>query len=282
MTKILVTGATGFLGNHVINSLLSYDCEVIATSIESHNDASRYSWYNKVDYVSTDLSTQDVDFYKSFSRPHSLIHLAWQGLPNYDNRFHLDINLKSSYSFLKNMIACGLKNVVVSGTCFEYGMQSGCLNEGMATNPSNFYAIAKDELNKSIANLKNEYDFKFTWTRLFYLYGDGQSPNSLLGQLKKSIRNKDTEFNMSAGDQIRDFIDVKEVADILARLTIKDQDFGIVNCCSGKPITVLQFVQEQLESVDYKIKLNLGYYPYSKFEPKEFWGDRTKLDSIIL
>jgi dTDP-6-deoxy-L-talose 4-dehydrogenase (NAD+) len=56
---------------------------------------------------------------------------------------------------------------------------------------------------------------------------------------------------------------------------------GIINCCSGKPITVEQFVRNYLKKIEKNIKLNLGYYPYPDYEPMEFWGDTAKLNPIL-
>ncbi len=279
--KILVTGATGFLGNHVINKLTNQNCEIIATSIDSHEIASKFNWYSKVRYVQADLNNSNNNYFDLFNNPDSLIHLSWEGLPNFGEMYHIERNLFSNYLFIKNMIELGLKNVLVSGTCFEYGIQEGCLIEDMDTIPSNPYGLAKDSLRKFLEELKKTVDFNFTWLRLFYLYGIGQSPNSLLSQLQTAIDNKDNVFNMSPGDQIRDFINVEEVADIISKLSLKRLDSGIVNCCSGNPITVTEFVKNYLKSAGYEMKLNLGHYPYSLFEPMAFWGDRSKLDSIL-
>lgn len=280
MIKVLVTGATGFLGNHVITQLIKLDCEIIATSLELHDDAAKYHWYDKVNYVPADLNKSRLDYFELFGNPDNLIHLAWEGLPNYNELYHVEKNLFNSYFFIKNMVKQGLKNVSVAGTCAEYGMQEGCLNEDMPTMPANSYALAKDSLRKFLEELKKTVDFNLTWLRIFYIYGSGQSSKSLLSQLQKAIKNGEKEFNMSPGDQIRDFIKVEEAANIISNLSLNNADNGIVNCCSGKPVTVLNFVQDYLKSVNYEMKLNLGYYPYSAFEPKAFWGNRTKLVTL--
>lgn len=281
MTKVLVTGATGFLGNHVIDKLMQHDCEIVATSLESQGNASKHHWYDKVTYVPADLNNNEQDFFELFGYPDGLVHLAWEGLPNYNEMYHIEKNLFNSYFFIKNMVKQGLKNVLVAGTCFEYGMQEGRLSEDMVTMPTNPYGMAKDSLRKFLEELKKTIDFNFTWLRLFYLYGTGQSPNSLLSQLDRAIKNGDVEFNMSPGDQIRDFIGVGEAAGIIAALSLNKLDNGIVNCCGGKPISVTDFVRDYLKTVGYEMRLNLGHYPYSVFEPMAFWGDRTKLDSVL-
>ena len=87
------------------------------------------------------------------------------------------------------MVANGLKDINVIGTCFEYGMQSGSLSENLPSKPVTAYAISKDTLRRFLEELKKNYNFYFKWIRLFYMYGKGQSPKSILPQLDKALDN---------------------------------------------------------------------------------------------
>ena len=279
--KILVTGATGFIGNHVITKLIKAGYQVIASST-SEEKASRYSWFPEVTFIPFDLSTspQATNLYKFFQAPDNLIHLAWQGLPNYKAAFHLEKNLPVHFAFLANLIDNGLEDVTVTGTCFEYGMQEGCLREDMITAPANAYAVAKDSLRKQLQLFQQNRSFLLKWVRLFYMYGAGQNPNTLLSQLEKALEENQVAFNMSGGEQVRDFLPVEEVADYIIRIAVQDEITGIINCCSGKPVTVKQFVEDYLRKKNKSIKLNLGFYPYADYEPMAFWGDNSKLKQI--
>lgn len=282
MKKVLVTGATGFIGNYVIGELLREGCEIIATS-PNVQKAQFTTWYDKVEYIPFDLRSQKpgVDYYSFFKRPDALIHLAWEGLPNYKSPFHLEENLPTHSSFLSNLIRHGLADLTVAGTCFEYGMQEGCLTEEMPAKPANPYAIAKDALRKQLVQLQANQYFELKWIRLFYMYGQGQSPNSLFSQLLDAIRKGEKVFNMSPGDQIRDFLDVKKAAEYIIAIALQNKVTGVINCCSGKPVEVKQFVINFLRENNKSIGLNLGYYPYSDLEPRNFWGDTTKLKTIL-
>ncbi len=156
---------------------------------------------DKVSYLFLDLNkiNQQENYFSKFGNPDMLIHLAWQGLPNYKSLFHFENNLISHYFFLKNMVSHGLKKLVVTGTCFEYGMKEGCLSEDMVTDPQNPYALAKDTLRKFLFELRKKIEFDCTWIRLFYMYGEGQNPNALLSQLQTALENGDKAFNMSGG-----------------------------------------------------------------------------------
>ena len=279
--KVLVTGATGFIGNYVVETLLKQGYHVIATS-SAETKAATANWYHKVEYIPFNLSEFDnsINYFSYFNQPDILIHLAWEGLPNYKADFHLTKNLPLQKDFLQNMIQNGLKDITVTGTCFEYGMKEGCLSEDMECEPANAYAISKHGLCLALEKLTAQYECSFKWIRLFYMYGKGQSPNSLISQLDKAIENGDAVFNMSGGEQVRDFLPVEEVASNIVTIASQQQVTGIINCCSAKPVTVKEFVLEYLAVQHKSMQLNLGYYPYADYEAMRFWGDDNKLKTI--
>lgn len=280
--KVLVTGATGFIGNYVVKELLKHNHLVIASSANA-SKAQQAEWYVDVSYRPFDLANFDdsLNYYDFFDQPDLMIHLAWEGLPNYKSSFHEEINLPRHFAFLTNLIVNGLPDLTVTGTCFEYGMQEGCLNESMPTFPSNSYGRAKDNLRNELQLLELNIPFVFKWVRLFYMYGKGQNPNSLLSQLDTALENGDTVFNMSGGEQVRDFLPVETVAENIVKIALQKKVTGVINCCSGEPVTVKTFVENYLAKRDTKITLNLGFYPYPDYEPMRFWGDITKLKKII-
>jgi dTDP-6-deoxy-L-talose 4-dehydrogenase (NAD+) len=282
MKKVLVTGATGFIGSYVIQELLNYNVEIIVTS-SNKEKAVQQSWFENVKYIEFDFARLDplTNYVLYFNQPDVLIHLAWEGLPNYKSSFHIEQNLPKHMALLENFIQNGLKNITVTGTCLEYGMQEGCLTENMPAHPSDAYAIAKNELRKYIEELKQQHAFSFKWIRLFYMFGKGQNPNSLLAQLDKALKNGDETFNMSGGKQTRDYLPVEKVAEYIVKIAIQTKVEGIINCCSGVPVTVRQFVEEYLKMIGKTISLNPGYYPYTDYEPMHFWGSTEKLQHAL-
>lgn len=281
--KILVTGSTGFIGNHLIKELLKdKNNEIIATS-RNVKKASKCEWFSKIKYISYDLdSAEEFNLFEYFDKPDKVIHLAWDGLPNYNDLIHIEKNLFNNYRFIKNLIVNGLKDISITGTCFEYGLVNGCLCENLLTNPSNSYAIAKDTLRKFIEELCKQFEFNYRWIRLFYMYGEGQSEKSLIALLDKAIQNKEQEFNMSGGEQLRDYLHVSEVVNNIILCALQNTYVNqAINCCSGEAISVRKFVEKYLDEKGYKMKLNLGHYPYAKYEPMAFWGDGTKLKKVI-
>lgn len=274
--KILVTGATGFVGRHVVNELLRHEHHVVATS-RDQDKASTFEWFPHVQYIPCDLNWEQENFFQFFQQPDLLIHLAWEGLPNYKDLFHFETNLFSNYRFLKNMIEHGLTSLVVTGTCFEYGMQSGALSEDMEARPDNPYGLAKDTLRKFLEQLQKNIDFELKWVRLFYLHGKGQSPNSILSQLDKALQNDETSFNMSEGEQLRDYLPVEKASEYIVKIAMQNKVYEIINCCSGIPVSIRDLVENYLKKKQKNIRLNLGFYPYPDYEPMAFWGDDKKM-----
>jgi dTDP-6-deoxy-L-talose 4-dehydrogenase (NAD+) len=160
-------------------------------------------------------------------------------------------------------------------------MQEGELSELIEPKPTNSYSIAKDTLRKKIAHLQLQDNINFKWVRLFYMYGSGQSPNSLLSQLDRSLSMNEPIFNMSGGEQERDYLPVEEVAANIINIALQQTVTGIINCCSGNPIKVKDFVINYLQTKNKYIQLNLGYYPYVDYEPMSFWGNNKKLKTIL-
>jgi dTDP-6-deoxy-L-talose 4-dehydrogenase (NAD+) len=276
--RIAVSGGNGFIGRHVLAELARHSFEVVAVVIPQLSIPSELSY---VTIVRLDLRDATSNSFDLIGRPDVLIHLAWGGLPNYRSLHHYEEELPSQYRFLSELVRAGLTSIVVAGTCFEYGMQSGPLNEDMEARPSNPYGFAKDSLRRQLEYLKAVHPFALTWARLFYLYGEGQTENSLFPQLKKAVERGDAVFNMSGGDQLRDYQPVSEVARYLVELAVAQKDIGIINICSGKPISIRELVESWRKENGWAIDFNFGYYPYPDYEPMAFWGDRRKLDEIL-
>lgn len=266
--NIIVTGASGFIGQHLIPQLLENNFHVIAISRDLKK-ASLFKWFKEVEYYSFDIGNNIKNFkIKNYT---GLIHLAWEGLRDYKSSHHVDINLPSSLQFIQSLINKGLSQVLVTGTCFEYGMRSGAIKSSIECHPINSYGIAKNRLHKSLRHLRQDHHFKLQWTRLFYMYGKGQSSNSLLSQLDTAINNNEKSFNMSSGEQLRDYLPIEEVINQIYDLYFSRRE-GAFNICSGKPISVKSLVEKHKKKRDSKIKLNLGYFPHREYEPMQYWG----------
>lgn len=272
--RVAVTGASGFLGRHVVASLLaSGQRDVVATGRrqERLRDLG-------CDCVVADLDEFGDDAYDALGRPDVLIHLAWDRLPNYYELFHLESNLPLSYRFLRQMVLGGLPTLACVGTCFEYGLQSGCLTEDLPAEPVTAYGVAKDCLRRFVECLAHHHTFRFRWMRAFYTYGEGQPYGTLIAQLDRAVETSAGEFLMSGGEQLRDFLPVEEMAKAIVGVSLQSELDGAFNICSGDPTSVRRLVETRLAEHGYDLRLGLGHYPYPPHEPLAFWGDTTRLE----
>lgn len=278
--NVVVTGATGFVGRHVVHALLlrGHDVTAVARNIAG---ADVFPVHAALKFVACDVHDETVDQAALLGIPDALVHLAWPGLPNYKDMFHIERNLPSDYRFIKRMVETGTRQILITGTCFEYGMQSGPLSEHDPPLPDNPYGIAKNSLRLFLQALQRHHQFALQWARLFYLYGPGQYAGSVLAQLDRAIDAGDHSFDMSGGEQLRDYLPVQEASEYLVALIERPEVTGVINCCSGQPVSVRRLVEQRIEQRGADIALNLGHFPYPDHEPFAFWGARDRLDRIV-
>ena len=276
--RIAVSGASGFIGRHVLRQLLARDVHLVALT---RDGGCLREFGDRLDVVEHDMSESAAGLFGRLGRPDVLLHLAWEGLPNYASLHHFETELPRQYAFLRQLVGEGLGALAVTGTCFEYGMKSGPLKEDMPAEPANPYGLAKDTLRRQLECLKAEHGFKFTWARLFYMYGEGQPQNTLWSQFMQSVEAGEAVFNMSGGEQLRDYLPVEAVAGHLIALALAGRDPGVVNICSGSPVSVRRLVEQWVRERRAAIELNLGHYPYPSHEPMAFWGDCAKLKACL-
>lgn len=282
--RVLVTGASGFVGERVLEYLSTQKNVHLVGTSRKRPSLKHVLALDNVNFVSADLNETKDNWLEFFQKPEKVIHLAWEGLPNYNSMEHIERNLVRNYRFVKNLVENGCGDITIVGTCFEYGNQEGVLSERQITQPNTPYAIAKDTLRVFLEQLRNHQRFDLKWVRLFYPYGDGQRKESLLGQLDEALREGAHKFNMSKGEQLRDYLHVDEMSRIISQISLNTKGSGIFNCGSGRPISVRAFVEGYIREnfPEAKIELNLGYYDYPEHEPMAFWADTSKLSHLGL
>ena len=278
--RILVTGAAGFIGRHVIKELVdNYPQYKIVAIGRKLRDGQKSA---NVTYKSFDLCLANDQNQVLNGDYDIMIHLAWDKIHDYNNEQHLTQILPAQKLFLSKAIS-QIGSIVVIGTCFEYGLQQGELFETADTKPNTAYGKAKDLLRRYAFDQSSKFDSKIKWLRPFYLYGKGQSKSSLIPQLERAIENNEINFNMSGGQQIRDYMKVDLLANYIVKIAFLKEVEGIYNCCSNQPVTLENFIRDYIETYHKhcKINLNLGHFPYNPLEPMEFWGNNEKLLSLF-
>ena len=277
--KIAITGATGFIGRHVRSVLVKTDHVVVLVVRNVKKVGDRAA---NEEIVVADLSQARTDWFELFGKPDAVLHLAWGGLPNYMDSYHVDVELPMQLKFLQSLIDSGLKKLVVAGTCYEYGLSSGAISESQMTNPNTPYGVAKDSLRKALFEIRSKKDFELTWARVFYPYGEGQSENSIYSQLTKAISSDEKEFAMGSGVQMLDFIQVTRVAKALRTFVTETKGVGLINVGSGEPQSVIEFVKKLINHFESNIVPRVGAVADRDYESLSFWSDNDLLDSLAL
>lgn len=277
--NIIVTGATGFIGRHLVNALLKENYNVIVL-VRDLKKLNKIKNLNNIKIIEYDI---DNPHQKINLPPQStLIHCAWGNVRNINDMVHIEKHFINNFLFLKNIINLGVKNIIVTGTCFEYGLQYGGVSAMDITKPNTPYAIAKDFLHKSLRVLQDEFKFNLIWARIFYTYGDGQDKNSVISLFDSALKEGDLKFNMSFGEQLFDYLPIEKIANYLVAL-IKHQN-GVINICSGEPISLRRLLEKRMKEKGKNIELNLGVYDYRKNDALAIWGSKTfeaQLNNLI-
>jgi nucleoside-diphosphate-sugar epimerase len=263
----VVTGATGFVGRHVVSNLVANGYQVLslARDVEKAKSIPELKGSSIFHF---DISKNDP--LPPLSSNSVLVHCAWGNVRDTQSIKHIEEHLLHNFFFIKNAAEQGIKKVVVTGTCFEYGLQTGPVTASTATAPNTPYALAKDTLHKALRQLQTKIDYRLIWARLFYMYGAGQDENSIVPLFDAALERGDKVFNMSFGEQILDFLPVEKVAEQIH--TLLSFDDGIYNVCSGKPISLRRFLEQRMKEKNKHIDLNLGYYEYRKQDSMAIWG----------
>lgn len=274
--RIAVTGATGFLGRYVGRALERRGLEAVGVSRTVPCADLSYTRH-----VAMDIAAPPPDAYERLGCPELIIDLGWGGLPHYSSAHHIEHEGPAHLRFVRQLAHAGTHRFVVAGTCMEYGMQQGELNEAMETRPTTAYACAKDMLHRELVALGRSGHFSLVWGRVFYVWGEGQGRSALFSQLQEAVRSGVAEFPMSAGTQLRDYLHASEVARLIVALALAKGEPGVVNICSGRPVSVIELVEGWIRDHAWKIEPARGRYPMPAHEPESFWGSRAKLEQVL-
>jgi nucleoside-diphosphate-sugar epimerase len=225
--RILITGGTGFIGHHLIPLMNQHQLMLIGRQKVSFEQPN-------LQHVDADLAAPDTwkEQVNDFS-PHACIHLAWSGLPDYSlskcsENFDINIQL---LDFLSG-IEC--KKIFIAGTCWEYGDLQEKLSEGDLPGPTNLFASFKTSIRLIGEQLTKSQGMDLIWGRIFFVYGDGQRPTSLIPGCYQSLKN-DLTPEIRAPYSVSDFIHVSDVAKAILALIETPALAGIFNIGSGKP-----------------------------------------------
>jgi dTDP-6-deoxy-L-talose 4-dehydrogenase (NAD+) len=269
--KVLLTGHSGFIGQHLLKLLLKRRIKLFITKYKNL----RIPQKKKINII--DLSKIQNSF-ESFDL---VIHCAWKRLDNYNSNDHTKKIFVENLNFLKKLILFGAQNIVVLGTCFELGKCADEVTENAKMVPVTAYGVAKKKLLLNLISLQKRFNFNLTWIRIFYLFGENQRDKSLFSQITKSNKHREKFFFLTEGMQQRDYLDVKVLAKKIIEISFIKKNIGILNVCSGRPITIKELVNKWKKKFKWKVKFIFGVKKIKKYEPYRFWGSIRKLNYIL-
>lgn len=278
--KVFLTGASGFIGTHVIQKLLFRNHQVAAL-VRSENSMARLDslqgCFEKVVGSLEDTSLLE-DFIRVF-KPESCIHLAWYVEPGeYLHSTQNILSLESSLSLFQILIKSGCKQIVSAGTCFEYDTDFGYLHDKTPTHPQSLYAATKFSCFYLGMQLATRAKIPFAWGRIFYPYGPLEDQRRLVPATIAALKNG-TPFQASPGEQIRDYIHVSDVASAFCTLMEKKAD-GIHNISTGSPVSIRQLLETIGRLMKRPDLIQLGVLPYRNWEPPFICGDNSRLRNL--
>ena len=163
--KVLITGAGGYIGQHVIKKLIEIGADVSAVDV----------CFNKIDpavkIYKEDIFSSDESVYERLGSPDVCLHMAWKDGFNHNSIAHMG-DLSEHYRFIQNMVSGGLKQIVVMGSMHEVGYHEGMIKDDTPCNPLSYYGIAKDALRRSLMLMAEQRNLLLQWIRAYYIYGD--------------------------------------------------------------------------------------------------------------
>lgn len=271
--KVLLTGHSGFIGQHLLKILIKKKINLYVTKYNNLKIPQK----NRIKII--DLKKKNnLSKIKNFDL---IIHTAWRSLENYNSKKHMNSIYNENYFFLKKLINLGAKNLTVLGTCFEIGRCQGEVDENILMKPNTYYGKAKKKLYIELEKLKKKNSFNLTWVRIFYTYGNNQKSKSLFSQIKLEEKNNTKSFDLTEGKQLRDYLHVNILAKKILLLSFLKKDIGIINVCSGNPISIKKLVLSWKKKYKWKIRFNFGNKNLKTYEPLNFWGSIKKLRKVL-
>lgn len=272
--KILVTGAGGYIGRHVVKALLDKGAAVIATDIRLDDVDDRATKIQK------NIFEENENIFTEMGSPDVCLHMAWRDGFIHNSEKHIE-DLDSHYKFISNMMKGGLKQIAVMGSMHEVGYYEGAIDENTPTNPLSLYGIAKNTLRQLTFLLGKNENVIVQWIRGFYIFGDDLKNNSIFKKIVEAEQEGKTEFPFTSGKNKYDFLSIYDMADQIAEIVLQDKINGIINSCTGQPMTLAEKVESFIKENNFKIKLKYGAYPDRPYDSPGIWGDATKINEIM-
>lgn len=272
--RVVVTGAAGYIGRHVVKELINLGHTVVAVDL-THKDIDE-----RAEMSNVSIFSGETDIFEQLGKPDVVIHMAWKDGFIHNSEEHMN-NLSSHFVFLNNLIKQGCKNIAVMGTMHEVGYWEGKIDENTPCNPLSQYGIAKNALRQSLLLAAKDKDVNIFWLRAFYILGDDARNSSIFTKILSAAEDGKKEFPFTTGKNQYDFIDVKTLAKMISRASTQDKYTGIINVCTGKPVSLADRVETFIKENALDISLKYGCFPERPYDSPLIYGDNTIINKIM-
>lgn len=276
MKRVIVSGASGFLGSQCVKQLISRGYEIHAFSSQCQEPAHGIHWHT-VDLCNY---TETNGIVKSIGASH-LLHLAWRvahsGLWNaLDNQPWVGASINLLNAFRES----GGQRVVGVGSCGEYDWRQGICVEGLTpTTPSTFYGVCKGAVRDVFMDIGQRTELSIAWARPFFIYGPAEHQSRLVSNVIIALL-KGEEALCTHGKQVRDYMHVADVADGVVTLLDSSVE-EVVNIASGETTSLRDIISTIGQQLDASHLIKLGARPAADHEPPMILGDTAKTQSLL-
>ncbi len=278
MRRILLTGASGFVGKQVLKSLAKEDVSirVITRGAQDHFFA-QYENISEVIHTNNLFTESNIWYEEVCQDVDIIIHVAWYAEPGKYLESPLNLEcLAGTLNFAKSACKQGIKKFVGVGTCFEYDLtNSSPLDINAPLNPQFLYSIAKVNAFLLLSKYFKNENIDFLWTRIFYLYGEDEDERRLVAVLRKKLSLGES-VDLTSGTQIRDFLDVKIAGSMISSAAM-GMNVGPFNVCSGEGQSIRELAENIADEYGKKELLNFGAREDNLADAPYVVGLKTKI-----
>jgi nucleoside-diphosphate-sugar epimerase len=274
--RVLVTGATGFVGRGTLAPLLSAGHEVHAVS--SRGAPAGDGAVDGVVWHQLDLLAAGAGAAVRTIGATDLLHLAWYAEPGQFWRSSRNLDwVRASLSLLQGFAAGGGTRAVIAGSCAEYAWEAEtvCVEGQTPLAPATLYGAAKHGLHTVAAAYAAEAGISLAWGRIFFVFGPFEDRARLAGSVASALVAGD-EALCSHGEQVRDFLYAPELADAFVAL-LGSPVTGAVNLASGRPVRIRELVAALADAAGRPDLVRLGARPAAGGEPVLLTADVARL-----
>jgi UDP-glucuronate decarboxylase len=243
--KILVTGGAGFIGSALVRMLVSLKkYNIFVLHRKDSNLFRLIEVQDKINYIEGDIFDSNSYYKIKNIKPDIVYHLSWYAEPGkYLNSLENLKHYESSVNFIEFLFKLKIHKIIVTGTCFEYDASYEYLSETTPEKPTDLYSSSKLALKAILNQLSNTYNIPVIWARIFHLYGQYENEARLIPHVINSLINNRKIQLKSHGLQIRDYLNVNDVAQALIYL-LKAKETSTYNIGSGNPVRIKDLIMQ--------------------------------------